>query len=89
MPGWQHAKTLLVSEAVTFGPMFSPEINAAVKRIAADVPQERISRRHWATEAAQADLTGSIVASLRNHVGKGIERTNEGSPARWQLSQKE
>ena len=34
-------------------------------------------------KAAVADLTGSILASLRNHVGKGIQRTNEGSPARW------
>jgi len=37
--------------------------------------------------AAVADLTGSILASLRNHVGKGIERTNEGSPARWRLKE--
>jgi hypothetical protein len=35
--------------------------------------------------AAVADLTGSILASLRNHVGKGVQRTNEGSPARWEL----
>jgi hypothetical protein len=35
---------------------------------------------------AVADLTGSILASLRNHKGKGIERTNDGSPARWRLS---
>jgi hypothetical protein len=34
---------------------------------------------------ALADLTGSILASLRNHKGKGIERTNEGAPARWRL----
>src|SRR6202166_3348553 len=34
-------------------------------------------------KAALADLTGSILASLRNHVGKGIQRTNEGAPARW------
>jgi hypothetical protein len=38
-------------------------------------------------KAAVADLTGSILASLRNHVGKGIERTNEGSPARWKLKE--
>src|SRR5258708_28197032 len=30
---------------------------------------------------------GSILASLRNHVGKGIERTNEGSPARRRLKE--
>jgi hypothetical protein len=35
---------------------------------------------------AVADLTGSILASLRNHKGKGIERTNEGAPARWTLA---
>jgi hypothetical protein len=34
---------------------------------------------------AVADLTGSVLASLRDHKGKGVERTNEGSPARWQL----
>ena len=34
---------------------------------------------------AVADLTGSILASLRNHIGKGVQRTNEGSPARWRL----
>jgi hypothetical protein len=43
--------------------------------------------RHLIAEphnAALADLIGSISASLRNHVGKGIERTNDGNPARWQ-----
>src|SRR6266513_4907202 len=25
----------------------------------------------------------SVWASLRNHKGKGVERTNDGSPARW------
>jgi hypothetical protein len=35
---------------------------------------------------AVADLTGSILASLRNHKGKGVERTNEGAPARWTLA---
>ena len=37
--------------------------------------------------AALADLTGSVLASLRNHKGKGIERTNEGAPARWRLKE--
>jgi hypothetical protein len=36
---------------------------------------------------ALADLTGSILSSLRNHDGKGIQRVNEGNPARWQLCQ--
>jgi hypothetical protein len=35
---------------------------------------------------ALADLAGSVLASLRNHKGKGVERTNEGSPARWRLA---
>jgi hypothetical protein len=35
---------------------------------------------------AVADLTGSILASLRNHVGKGTQRANEGSPAKWRLA---
>jgi hypothetical protein len=36
--------------------------------------------------AALADLIGTINSSLRNHDGKGVERTNEGSPARWRLA---
>ncbi len=36
-------------------------------------------------KAALADLTGSILSSLRNHDGKGVQRTNEGSPARWRF----
>jgi hypothetical protein len=28
-----------------------------------------------------ADLIGTINSSLRNHEGKGVQRTNEGSPA--------
>jgi hypothetical protein len=38
-------------------------------------------------KAALADLTGSILASLRSHTGKGIQRTNEGAPARWRLKE--
>jgi hypothetical protein len=34
---------------------------------------------------ALADLAGSVLASLRNHKGNEIERTNEAAPARWQL----
>jgi hypothetical protein len=34
---------------------------------------------------ALADIAGSVLASLRNHKGKGIERANEGAPARWRL----
>ena len=34
---------------------------------------------------ALADLAGSVLASLRNHKGKGVERANEGAPARWRL----
>ena len=39
-----------------------------------------------AKPAAVADLTGSILASLRNHKGKGVERVGEASPARWRHS---
>ncbi len=38
-------------------------------------------------KAALADLIGTVLASLRNHKGKGIERANEGSPARWRLKE--
>jgi hypothetical protein len=38
-------------------------------------------------KAALADLTGAVLASLRNHKGKGVERTNEGAPARWRLKE--
>jgi hypothetical protein len=31
---------------------------------------------------ALADLTESVLAFLRNHKGKSVERTNEGTPAR-------
>jgi hypothetical protein len=37
-------------------------------------------------KAALADLIGTINSSLRNHDGKSVRRTNEGSPARWQLA---
>jgi hypothetical protein len=37
-------------------------------------------------KAALADLIGTINSSLRNHDGRGVQRTNEGSPARWRLA---
>ena len=37
-------------------------------------------------KAALADLTGTVLASLRNHSGKGVQRANEGSPAEWRLA---
>jgi hypothetical protein len=37
-------------------------------------------------KGALADPTGSVLASPRNHKGKGVQRTNEGSPARWTLA---
>jgi hypothetical protein len=36
-------------------------------------------------KAALADLIGTINSSLRNHEGKGVQRANEGSPAKWVL----
>jgi hypothetical protein len=38
-------------------------------------------------KAAVADLTGTVLASLRNRDGKGVQRTNEGSPAKWRLKE--
>src|SRR5215211_5703403 len=35
-----------------------------------------------ADNGAVADLTGSVLASLRNHKGRGIERANESAPTR-------
>jgi hypothetical protein len=36
-------------------------------------------------KAALADLMGSVLSSLRNHNGNGVQRTNEGNPARWAI----
>ena len=38
-------------------------------------------------KADLADLIGTINSSLRNHDGKGVQRVNEGSPARWKLKE--
>jgi hypothetical protein len=38
-------------------------------------------------KADLADLIGTINSSLRNHDGKGVQRANEGSPARWKLKE--
>ena len=32
-------------------------------------------------------LGQGIQSSLRNHAGKGVQQVNEGSPAKWQISQ--
>ena len=37
-------------------------------------------------KAALADLIGTVLASLRNLAGKGVQRVNEGSPAKWRLA---
>lgn len=34
-------------------------------------------------KAAPADLIGTVLPSLRNHDGKGVQRTNEGGPGWW------
>lgn len=36
-------------------------------------------------DAAVRDLTGSILSSLKNHDGRGVQRVGEASPAKWQL----
>ena len=38
-------------------------------------------------KAALRDLTGTINVSLRNHDGRGVQRANEGAPARWRLKE--
>src|ERR1700716_15724 len=38
-------------------------------------------------KAALADLTGTVLASLRNHAGRGVQRANDDSPARWRLKE--
>jgi hypothetical protein len=35
---------------------------------------------------AVTDLIGTVNASLRNHAGKGVERVNDGIPAKWVLT---
>ena len=37
-------------------------------------------------KAALADLIGTVLASLRNLAGKGVQGVNEGSPAKWRLA---
>jgi len=39
-----------------------------------------------ASEADARSVSLGIQHSLKNHEGKGVERTNEGSPARWRLA---
>jgi hypothetical protein len=43
--------------------------------------------KNSANKAALADLIGTVLASLRNHKGKGVQRANEGTPARWRLKE--
>ena len=38
-------------------------------------------------KAALADLTGTVLESLRNHAGRGVQRANDDSPARWRLKE--
>ena len=54
--------------------------------------RRRVHRRKWwrtrrppAQSEALADLVGTINSSLRNHDGKGAQRSNDGSPAWWRL----
>jgi hypothetical protein len=65
-------------------------LRTATEPLAAREIAERVLAAASVTKpnkAALADLTGSILASLRNHVGKGIQRTNEGAPGRWCLKE--
>jgi len=56
---------------------------------AREIAERVLAAANVANPKAEAvrDLTGSVLASLRNHKGKGVERTNVGAPARWQLKE--
>jgi hypothetical protein len=43
--------------------------------------------RHQSGQGCAGGPAGSVLASLRDHKGKGIQRTNEGAPARWRLKE--
>jgi hypothetical protein len=58
-------------------PMTALEIGAAVLKA------EGIED---ASEADARNVSLGIQHSLKNHDGKGVQRTNEGSPAKWQLA---
>lgn len=58
-------------------PMTATELADAVLAAAGIQPDDR--------KAVQL-LGQGIQASLRNHDGRGVQRTNEGSPARWKLA---
>lgn len=58
--------------------MTAPEIAAAVLK--AEGVEDASGK--------QVSILGqSIKSSLQNHAGKGVERTNEGVPARWRITQ--
>src|SRR3954451_10094187 len=50
---------------------------------AREIAERVLAAANVASPKAEAvsDLTGSILASMRNHHGKGVERANEGSQA--------
>jgi hypothetical protein len=54
---------------------------------AREIPERMLTAANVAkpNKDASADLIGNVLASLQNHKGKGIERTNDGAPARWSL----
>jgi hypothetical protein len=57
----KDTKMQLISEAVTFGPKLSKDINAAFKRITAGVPQQQIGRQHIADAITLARSEGANI----------------------------
>ncbi len=43
-------------------------------------------KRPTPTRKQEAAVQAAILAAMRDHIGKGIERAGEDSPARWRLS---
>jgi len=69
---------------------FVDVLRTATEPLTAREIAERVLSAANVTEphkAALADLIGTVLASLRNHKGKGVERANEGAPAHWRLKE--
>jgi len=69
--------------------MTSSALKEDLRRTAREIEERVLAAANVVSPKAEAvrDLTGSILASMRNHNGKGVGRVGEASPARWQLTQ--
>jgi hypothetical protein len=72
-----------------------PEPSIVNEKTIADFTRVVEQRGFWtasrwrmrAPGAPLRELSETILASLRNHAGKGVQQVNEGSPARWRLKE--